>query len=369
MRRLTAWLAFAAVPLLLLSAGAPIAPAAEGKPEKPRTLVTTTSPIRAFAQDEDAIAWVGRSYKVHVRSLLTGASATVGSAAPPIGPSFPVLALAGTRVLWTTYEGGNSGEVSLSTSTLGARPAGIDLFAGGQAFAGGVFLGGAAGDGPTLAYGRTPERCDDPSGNDCHRLDVVGGGVVLVTGQYQTAPIEGIPAPVLLAFAGHDPQSGAISQAMIAVAPAATPLLTDFFHAPRVAENGPVEVYRLLNQVQRVSSATPRGTVKAIALSFAQLVVLVQRADGTRAIERYNPKNGTLIGTAVVPKATAPELGIGTPGVVYRVGGRIYVLGSGRPRLVWRAGSTPVGLSIEGRRIAWASNFGAIGRIVTLTVR
>jgi hypothetical protein len=134
------------------------------------------------------------------------------------------------------------------------------------------------------------------------------GGVAFVTGQYGSAPLVGIPPPVLLAFAAHDPQSSnRISQGLIAVAPAETPILTDLGNVPRVAKNGPVQVFRsLYGQTHLVTRLTPRGLVKAIALSFPQLAVLVERADGTKAIERYNPKSGTLIATTAVPSGVRP---------------------------------------------------------------
>ena len=109
--------------------------------------------------------------------------------------------------------------------------------------------------------------------------------------------------------------------------------------------------------------------MRAIALDFRQLAVLVQRTDGTKAVIRYAAKGGALLGTTVVPKATASELSVSKAGIVYPVGRSIYVLGSGQPKLVWKASGTPIGLSIEGRRIAWAENVKGHGRIVVLTLR
>ena len=118
---------------------------------------------------------------------------------------------------------------------------------------------------------------------------------------------------------------------MIAVAPAESPLLSNLGDAPRVAENGSVQIYRFLNRPILVSSVAPRGTVKAIALSFPQLAVLVQRTDGTKAVEPLRRQGAApLLGTTVVPKATASELERQhSAGIVYRVGNNIYLLGSG----------------------------------------
>jgi hypothetical protein len=70
--------------------------------------------------------------------------------------------------------------------------------------------------------------------------------------------------------------------------------------------------------------------------------------------------------TTVVP-AGATDLAIGI-GVVYRVGQSIYTIRAGHPRLLWRAQVTPIGLSLEGRRVAWAVNIKGRGHIVALTL-
>jgi hypothetical protein len=362
--------AVAALLLASLVAGAGPAPAGMAKATRPQLLLSLRNPVVAFTQDSNAIAWVGSGFNVHVRSLVTSASATVGTAMPNARPNWiPTLALAGTRALWTRWGGGNSLEVSVWTSSLGDRPTLIEVFSSGMEFPGGVFFGGAAGDGPTLVYGRAPEQCDNPNDpTTCHSLTVVGGGVVLVTGQYEQAPVTGIPAPALLGFAGHDPQSGTISQGLIAIAPAATPVVTDLYrHLPRVAPNGPVQVYRLSRKAVLVSTVAPRGTVEALALSFNQLAVLVQRTDGKKVIERYNPLNGTPLGSVAVPITTASDLSVGSAGTVFRAGKRIYLLAGKSSKLVWTTKAMPIGLSIEGRRIAWAVNISG-ARIMTLTI-
>ena len=51
-------------------------------------------------------------------------------------------------------------------------------------------------------------------------------------------------------------------------------------------------------------------------------------------------------------------------GIVFRVGKSIYALRAGQTALLWRATATPIGLSIEGKRVAWA----ACGRIKALNL-
>lgn len=379
MKRLLKWVLFAVPALALLIgllAGVASAPAGKAKPAKPRTVVSEKAPIRAFAQDEATIAWIGSTYRVRVRNLTTGMGAVVGSAGPAVSGIrwSPTLVLAGSTALWTTFpSGGNSVENGLLTAApFDPRATGIDLFSVPQSPTGGEFIGGMAGDGPTLVYAKTAEACDEINSLTCDRLDTVGG-VTFVTGQYQAPMVPGIPAPVMLAFTAHDPQSSMrISQGLIAVAPAATPVLSDFDNVPRVAPNGPVKVFRVLGprpNVHLVSSVAPVGSVKAIALDFRQLAVLVQRADGTKALVRYAAKGGTLLGTTAVAKSTASELSMSKTGIVYRVGTSIYLLGAGKPKLVAKAAGTPIGLSIEGRRIGWAENVKGQGRIVALTLR
>ena len=321
------------------------------------------------------IGWVGRGYIVHVRSLTARASAIVGRTGTPVSGAQwkPSLAFAGSSALWNTFpRGGNSLESELVTAApWDPRETAIDLFSNPQSPTGGTFLSGLAGDGPTLVYGKTSERCDDPGGTNCHRLDAVGG-VAFVTGQYGSAPMPAIPPPVLLAFAAHDPQSSnRISQGLIAVAPAETPILTDLGNVPRVAEEWArtgVSFPVRSNTPGQPRHSTRKG-VKALALSFPQLAVLMERANGGKAIERYNPKSGRRIGVTAVPSATASELSISRAGLVYRAGSRIYLLtSSAAPKLVWQASATPIGLSLEGRRIAWAVNIKGRGRIVALTL-
>jgi hypothetical protein len=51
--------------------------------------------------------------------------------------------------------------------------------------------------------------------------------------------------------------------------------------------------------------------------------------------------------------------------IAYRVGRSIHVVGRGE---VARAAAAPIGLSIDGRRIAWAENVRGSGRIQSLTL-
>ena len=357
-----------AVPLLLLALTANTAsgPAAgTAKPAKLRTLVTTSG-IEAFAQDTDSLAWVDYGHAVHIKRVSKPGQSVVGwvetdvTGGGPVPP--PELALAGVRALWPGYAGGASRETVIKTGALGERPkkgerraAIVTIFSYSNDTYTGTYLAGLAGDGPTLVFGYTDEVCP---GELCRLFEVAGGGVTRVISRRASARIPGVDPPAMLA-ASH----GRIADVPATEVPwpgAGIPSL------PAVAENGPVEVYDLAGR--KISTVNPVGTVRVVALSWPQLGVLVRRHDRTQAIERYNATSGALIATTVVP-STAADLALGTGGPVYRVGRAIYTIRAGHPALVWRAKAQPIGLSIEGRRVAWAVNLEGRGRIVALTLR
>jgi hypothetical protein len=353
--------------LLSLSASAGTAVSAKSKPATPRTLVARYGKIYAFAQDGGAIAWIAGDARVRVRSLTPGRTSVVGKVDPPERTAGAVIALAGARALWAWDNGGNSSETSIASGAPGRASVGVDALEGGSRnFGDGERFTGIAGDGKTLVYGWVHEACVNAQHNVCDfcnplgscPLVVTAGGLTPVSGQAIRPPrpvIPGIPAPAIFA----------LSQGRVAAAPARSPA-PEGESVLRAAENGPVAVYGATGAL--VSRVGPQGRVEALALSSQQLAVLVEKANGAKAIERYEPLRGTFLATTSVPKATASELSISNAGIVYRVAKKIYLLGSGQPKLVWQATGTPIGLSIEGRRIAWAVNVKDRGRIVSLTV-
>jgi hypothetical protein len=121
-----------------------------------------------------------------------------------------------------------------------------------------------------------------------------------------------------------------------------------------------VSVYDLSGRL--LARVVPEGTVREVALSWPDLAVIVARPDGTLVIEHYDAAKGELVTATPMPGAS--NLGIGRGGIVFLVGKSIYTLHDGQPALLWRATMKPIGLSIEGRRVAWA----ACGRIKALTL-
>jgi hypothetical protein len=360
----------AAVLLLAVSGAAQTGIAAAPHNAKPQTLASTTGRLHAFAQDGTRIAWisgkVGHVWTVYVRSAGGRTAAAVGTAdeADYDYPGHVItlpLALAGTRALWTTFEGG-AGWVYTDVTT--SSPKQVDV-AGYQAWEQGRYEGGPvralAGDGTTLAYGVSSEDCPTVESipRACPTLYArPGGGIFVVTGVRNPPPLAGIPPLVTFALSnGH-----------FAVVPAELPRPNDGY-GPRAVPNGPIETYDLDGAL--VSSVRPTGVVRQIALAWPTLYVIVERPNGVSEIERYNAATAKrLLGARndEVP-SNATDLRASSAGAVYRIGTTIYFLGAHERviQTLWKTAGTPIGLSIEGRRIAWGANVKGHGRVLALT--
>jgi hypothetical protein len=74
---------------------------------------------------------------------------------------------------------------------------------------------------------------------------------------------------------------------------------------------------------------------------------------------------GSPLGSIHVPPATTPAISAGDHAIVFRVGRSIRALDvkTKRVRTIATAAATPIGLSIAGRRVAWAENFAGRARI------
>jgi hypothetical protein len=115
-------------------------------------------------------------------------------------------------------------------------------------------------------------------------------------------------------------------------------------------------------------SVAPEGTARALAVSARALAVLVRRADAGAAIVRYAIPEGTLLSATPVSAAAADELDIAGNWIVYHSRRQIHLVGRrGGDRLLAIAIGRPIGVSIEGRRVAWAENAAGLHRIRTAT--
>ena len=334
--------------LIAVAAGAAPSRATTGL-VKPRTLVIEHGRIYKFAQDGDLITWIGgRHYVVHLRSVSGRSSWVLGHAgvgAAVGAQSASTLVLGGKRAVWVKYAGVMTREAAIYTAKPGqTKPMLVDN--PGVTDYGGTYLTGLAADGEqTIVYGDATVTSTPGDGS----WSLTGGGVHRFVKKWYPPRIRGIPP----AFAV------AASVGRVAVVPA---VLKDPQHEDLVAApNGPVNVYNLSGR--RLARVVPQGTVRDVALSWPALAVIVGRSDETTVIERYDAARGELVGTTTM--AGASDLAMSTSGIVFRVGRTIYAIRAGRTAVLWHATTTPIGLSIEGKRVAWAAS----GRIKALNLR
>jgi hypothetical protein len=347
-----------AVLVICIAAFAAGALAAESAARTPTTLVTSKGRIHAFAQDGGRIAWAaGRCATVRIKTLRTGRKQAVGSlafhnaflsdpcsVARLVSPSIE-LALAGTRALWEFIIDVRCVEFTAQVRTGALRERQRILERLEFGCGGGWFEN--AGDGSTLVYFNTSvdyiydEACEERG--EC-RFRVDAGSVARVSSGLRVR-VPRIPPLAALAVSGD----------RIAVVPADRRA----FDTPSVeaALNGPVQIRDPKNGLL-LRSFAPAGAVKAVALSGRRLGVLVADTADAKRIERYDIGAGVLLGSTLVSPEVEAELAIAGRRILYRVGRAIYVMDvdTGVSSLIATANADPIGLSIEGRRVAWAEN-------------
>ena len=338
----------------------------------PKTLVVAHGPIAAFAQDGSYIAWAsadeppGCVWRVRVRSLATQRQYRVNRSGGPTcqsatgfdlaHPSY--LALARTRALWTLFEQGNNTYTRLITGRVGAKreTALEELVYANSSFQEGWHLGGLAGDGKTLVYGkarvgvRGPPDCDIQG--TCSTV-IDAGGVQRVVGRSARAVAGALPPMAVSSSGGRvasviarhgGPSIGTGTQPGIEIRYATTGALVRRFAVARAP--------------------------LTIALSRTRVVILV-RTPGARRLLRYSVAGALLDGRSI-PSAGG-SVSVNGARVVFAVGRSIKLWDeSGAVTVLALAAARPIGLSIEGNRVAWAENVtidGSLrGRIRALTL-
>jgi hypothetical protein len=333
----------------------------------PVTLATVRGEVAAFAQDGVRIAWIdgedGCDSRIRLRTLATGSQRTLGNAGRwgenqclemYLLPTVP-FALAGTRVAWGGFDTCcNSGYGGVATVAPGEKPRTLESLVWAERWSG-DYLTGVAGDRATLLYStvivtQTPDSPDECFNGPCV-FTVTKGAVKRVIGRSISA-LPGLPPSAAIAVSGS----------RVALVPAAlgpfrcTKRCDGFFGGPTARPNGPVEIHDA-STGELVAQFSPAGTVQAVALSDKIAVVLV-RTGRNKRIERYDAQTGKLIGATSVPATTADTLAAAGTRIVFQTGRKISLLDSttSKASLLTTAGSTPIGLSIEGRRVAWAEN-------------
>jgi hypothetical protein len=335
-----------------LSAGA----VDERIPPLPKTLVLAHGPIAAFAQDGPYIAWAsadtspGCVWRVRVRSLSTGRQWRVNRNGGPtcrsatgFDLSHPThLALARDRALWTLFDQGNNTYLRLVTSSPREKheTALEELVFANSSYQEGWHLGGLAGDRATLVYAKVRIGVEGPPDCDingtCSTV-VDGGGVQRVVGKSAVAVPTAPPAldvaasgrRVAFAVARHGgPPVGPGTPPRVEIRNAFTGGLVSRF----VAARAPLSV----------------------ALSSTRVVLLV-RTPGARRLLRYSTA-GMLVDARSIPSA-GRSVSVSRGNVAFAVGRTIRLWDAdGDVAVLATAAAKPIGLSIEGRRVAWAEN-------------
>jgi hypothetical protein len=323
-------------------------------------------PIHALAQDGRLIAWLAsggaRCNGVHVEG-----NGTVRTVPQPPSTSMTchwdltdeqqqlAIAARASAVLWTLHEGGDSPFDYVLTGQIGGPEQRIDRLAH-TSDGTGLWLGGIAGSGKTLAYSVVDvEYVDELSclaGDSCKRR-ISGGGINLVSGG-QATPLPGAgPALDLATAAGR-----------IAYVQASK------FRKGAPTANGaaPIEVVTAADGTT-VAEVPPQGVPLAIALAPHVLAVLTQHGNRDR-LSWYDPSDGAQLGSISISRQVAPAVATSDHTVVYRVGRTLrgVAVSSGRTRTLARISGVPAGLSLEHGRLAWAENRHGTGRVRTIAV-
>ncbi|MDQ2910199.1 MAG: hypothetical protein M3R39_04175 [Actinomycetota bacterium] len=347
---------------------------AAGSRSGPVTLVLAKGPITAFAQDAGLIAWASVEpsnracpYVVRIRSLVTGRQAAVndrsgmtcefarldrGGGKRPCWParcnSLTHLALAGHRALWVLTSCGNICDAWFVSGSLATRHDELLRYLGSNSFSRLNGIRGVAGDGHARVYGwldsapLEPPDCVPP---DCPVVITDYHVDRLLLDPGSLAPVPGAAPPARLAIAGDS--VAVLSRGRLGEPPNKQP--------------SEIEVRKLDGAL--VDRFDVGATVSAIALSAPERVAALVTRSGRKAIEIYD--GGTLVAADLVPQSTTAELSISGSRVVFRVGRSIRLLEvGGLVRTLGMAAAKPVGLSIEGKRVAWAEDVRIRGRLL-----
>ena len=336
-----------AVSILLVVAAGPAAGA--------QTIAVSQTRINGFAQDRRFIAWTPNVTRTR---FPCGAGVTFHNLESGRQRSFRLhptpcffgLALGGRHALATTPPTpcGNCFGATVWTASPGGGLAELETFA---ELEGGHQLTGIAGDRRVLALSWVGYTLVDEDCNPACMWEVTGGRVNRVVDGQQVRVPGVAPAAELAVGAGR-----------LATAPAVSSWQGSD-SSTRPAEDGPVSVVEA-DTGAPVVTVSPTGTVQDLALSSDSLAVLVERADGTHAIERYAIPAGTLMTSTSVSGQARDLDAVGKWWIVYRVWRRIKLIDQvGARHLLLVAPHRPIGLSIEGGFVSWAENGGGQHRV------
>jgi hypothetical protein len=338
--------------------------------------------IAAFAQDGGLVAWFAPgsdtcndvwlwqlgSAQVHLPKQGSGyRNVTCGWQVPAGSPVGLAVASNGgsPALLWTLHESAAQSlrfDYVLGATVADPRERRFQEVAHARHGAG-LWLTGVAGSGSTLvyavaqvAYKNQVDCLSTPEAPGACDLKVVRGGIYRIVGRKTPLPVKGAGAAVAVAASGDD----------VAFVPAAGTSTADGH--PLASADVPVEVRNVLTG-SLVASVSPNGAPVAIALSGGTLALL-GRSAGKLVLTWYDIPTGKEMGSVRVPAATAPELSASDGTIVFRVRRSIRSVDvqTKRVRTVAAAAAVPIGLSIAGRRVAWAENLAGRARIRAITL-
>jgi hypothetical protein len=270
----------------------------------------------------------------------------------------PLLAIAGQRAVWRLFNRYSSPQEGVvATGSVGQAPRRLqEIFRPDET----VF---PVGDEDLLAYGHTRiEEADCSEDLTSCTYTVTSGGVNrIVAARRRRIPTAPPPAAI------------ALSAGRVAIAPAASSRTGILLFKPKAVLNGPVHI-RNARDGSAIATFAPSGYVEVVALSGQRAALLVREVDASRQIEIWDTSTGTFLRGVPVPSDVASELDMSRQVVVYRIGREIHRLDTetGGDAVVWVAPVAPIGLSIEGRRVAWAETLRVaarrVGRIRAVTL-
>lgn len=326
--------------LALVLASAALPASATTQATGPTTLVRAPHEIVVFAQERGRLAWVeiddGCTSGVRLRAA-RGGPTTVHS----LGCGSVDLVLAGGRLLVLEATHGNSTYTNaVLVTSLGraielenphSETPGLVLDQDG-----GAYVGAIGGRGALLVYSVVIVHvdCEDDLGQLCSTTRT--GEIWRVDGVRKRLVSKSDGGPSL-----------AVAGSNVASVPA----------------SGPAVVVRNVPTGKVVASFLPTGEPIEVALSTAVVAVLVEWGS-RRRIEIRDPQTGRLVRNVPVPRRASSIAAAGRH-VVYAVRSAVYSLDT-RTFVVRRLAmgrGEPIGLSIDGRRVAWAENVAGRGFI------
>ena len=345
-------------------------PAAGAKPATARNLLVTKTPIRVFAQDSSHFAWVDRKWRLEAHKLGSRAKTVlVGTARPYVGGSdavTPQLALAGSRVAWTRNGGGNDFETAVFARQAAGKTKARIVFntAADRDERTGTYFGALAAGGSTLAFTAVDYECVDL--NDCSKLAAKPsrvGGAFRVVGTSREAQVPNAPGSLELALS-----AGRIALLSAPRQLSATEIKD--VSSPSLGRPGSRVEIRNATTGDLVSAFTPAGTIRALALTGSVAAVVDDLDNGTRQIERYSATTGALLGSTGNVAAGSTLSAAGNTFVYAATGEKIEAMDAttGALRQLAVSPAPPIGLSIVGKRVAWAVNEHGHGQILALTL-